>query len=128
MKKIAFFVFALTLCLALASCSQQKGGDEADRILAESAALEEEAEAAEPVSIIGSWDCRGYVYTFKEDNTGTYNLPGNTVMKLTYEATADTLSILFDGNTTPNVCVYTIQDGTLTVKDSFGNDVKYVKK
>ena len=49
-------------------------------------------------------------------------------MECTYEVDGDKLSILYKGNTAPFETTYKIDGNTLTIKDSFGSDVKYTRK
>ena len=77
--------------------------------------------------LIGSWDHSGYVYTFNEDKTGNYEFSG-TKMEFTYEDDGTTLSILFEGNTSPMELEYKIEGKKLIIVDSFGSDVEYTKK
>ena len=77
--------------------------------------------------IIGSWELDGFVYTFYEDNTGEYELFGET-MKFTYEIDDKQVSLLFEGYNSPIVCDYRIEDDTLIIIDSFGSEVKYKKQ
>ena len=80
-------------------------------------------------SIIGSWEYKsgGYVYKFNKDETGSYTA-GNVVMKFTYKDDGKKVSILYSGNTTSSDYEYKIEGNKLIIKDSFGNDVEYVKK
>lgn len=78
-------------------------------------------------ALIGSWECAGYTYTFREDGTGSY-AAGGAEMTFTYEAGGWDLSILFTGNTAPMVTTYRIEGSSLIVKDSFGSEVTYTAK
>ena len=78
-------------------------------------------------SIVGSWVHDSYVYTFNSDNTGSYNASG-TKMEFTYEDNGSTVSILYKGNTAASDYDYKIEGKKLIIKDSFGNDVEYIKK
>ena len=66
-------------------------------------------------------------YTFNEDKTGGYTFSGST-NKFTYEDNGKTLTISYENANVPNEFDYTIENGTLTIKDSFGEDVVYKKK
>lgn len=79
------------------------------------------------ITIVGSWDHEGWVYTFKDDNTGSYSLSGSS-MEFTYEDKGTELSILFKGNTAPLVLPYKIEDKKLIITDSFGEEVIYTRK
>ena len=81
-------------------------------------------------SIVGSWagkDASSYVYKFNKDKTGSY-----TAFKVetpfTYEDDGKTVSILYSGSSTPLLLDYKIEGKELTIKDSFGSDIVYVKK
>ena len=78
-------------------------------------------------SIVGSWKHDNYTYTFKEDNTGNYDIGGKK-MKFTYQDDGKKVSILYTGNTTGSTYEYRIEGNKLIIKDSFGNDVEYIKK
>ena len=116
LKSLAILT-ALLLVISLAAC----GG---------STAPAADAPAADTASIVGSWEYEGggFIYTFNEDGTGTYDLGGGSVMNFTYEATDSELSILYDGNTEPMVLEYVLSGTVLNVKDSFGSDTIYNKK
>ncbi len=77
--------------------------------------------------IIGSWKHSGYVYTFNEDKTGSYTAYGSE-MKFTYEDDGKKVKILYNGNTIPGTYEYRIEGDKLIIKDSFGNDLEYIKK
>ena len=77
--------------------------------------------------IIGSWAHGNYVYTFNSDKTGDYSY-GETKMEFTYEDNGDELEILYTGNTVAGKFAYKIKGKKLIIKDSFGNDVEYIKK
>ena len=76
--------------------------------------------------IVGTWDYDGFVYTFNKDKTGTYDLMGQ-VINFTYEAKDDVLQITRTDETEPYEMQYRIEDNKLIVKDSFGEDVTYIK-
>lgn len=78
-------------------------------------------------TLVGSWKHGSYVYTFKEDKTGTYNA-GGTEMEFTYKDDGKKVSILYKGNTSPLELEYKIEGKKLTIKDSFGSDVEYERK
>lgn len=78
-------------------------------------------------SIVGTWVHDGYVYKFNEDNTGSYTAFDN-VLEFTYEDKGDKVSILYKGNTASADFEYKIEKDTLTIKDSFDNDVIYKRK
>ena len=49
-------------------------------------------------------------------------------MNFTYEDKETEISILYNGNTTASTLEYKIEGKKLTIKDSFGSDVVYIKK
>ena len=78
-------------------------------------------------TIIGSWEHGSYIYTFNKDKTGNYEAYGNK-MEFTYEDDGKKVTILYTGNTTPSSYEYHIEGKKLIIKDSFDNDVEYIKK
>ena len=79
------------------------------------------------VTLVGKWAHDDYVYNFKEDKTGSYTAFG-TELKFTYEDKGDKIAFRYDGNTEDLVLEYKIEGKTLTIKDSFGEDVEYIRK
>ena len=82
--------------------------------------------------IVGSWAGDGsyssFVYTFKEDGTGSYSVAG-AEMKFKYEDNqGKSVKITYDGNTTGSTYEYRIDGNKLIIKDSFGSEVTYVRK
>lgn len=80
--------------------------------------------------LVGEWQYEsgsGYVYTFNEDKTCSYEAFG-TKMECTYEDDGTKVSILYKGNTVASTFEYKIEGDTLTIKDSFGQDVVYKRK
>ena len=90
--------------------------------------LENVKPAADP--IVGVWyseDFYGaFVYTFKQDGTGSYDAAG-TDMPFTYTAADGKLSIQYEDVDVPWETQFTVADGKLTVKDDLGEDVVYTK-
>ena len=78
-------------------------------------------------SIIGSWADGSYTYTFNEDGTGNYAYDG-TKMEFTYEDNGKEVTILYNGNTISTTYAYRIEGKKFIIKDSFGNDIEYIKK
>ena len=70
----------------------------------------------------------------KQNNQSTFiahndNASHKTYVKYwTYEDDGTKVTILYNGDTASSTYEYTIEGNTLTIKDSFGNDVKYVKQ
>ena len=86
----------------------------------------------EKPSIVGEWkveseDNYDFRYIFNEDGTGRYVYPGSE-LRFTYEDKGDRIVIVFDGNTVESEFEYRIEDNTLIIKDSFGQDVRYNKQ
>lgn len=107
-KKILFGLVALIAMVTLVGCDSSKNDK----------------------GLVGSWeykDSSGYIYKFNDDLTGSYTAFG-TEMKFTYEDKGDKVSILYDGNTMSSEFEYKIENNQLTIKDSFGSDVIYVRK
>ena len=78
-------------------------------------------------SIVGKWEQSGYIYTFNEDNSCSYDAMG-TLMKCTYEIDGDKISIMYTDSTVPFETTYSIDGNKLNVIDSFGNDTIYTRK
>lgn len=84
-----------------------------------------EISSADSGVLVGSWaHSSGYTYTFLADGTGSYGL-GDASMDFTYEVDGDQLSILYVGSTSPFVTTFRIEDNTLIILDSFGNEIPY---
>ena len=79
--------------------------------------------------IVGQWkyNSGSYIYTFKEDGTGSYEYLGSK-MEFTYTLDGNKISILYNGSTSPFESEYSIDGNTLNIKDSFGNDTLYTKQ
>ena len=103
---------------------------EAETEEAATQAQAEPAADAEGSPLIGSWEYEemaGFTYTFNADGTGKYDIMGE-VMNFTYTDNGDSFTMTYDDMDTPTTLDYVIEGDTLTVKDSFGTDVRYVKK
>ena len=59
--------------------------------------------------------------------TGSYTA-GGTEMKFTYEDDGEEVTITYEGNTKSSIYSYKVEDNKLIIKDSFGNEVEYLKK
>jgi len=154
MKRISIISIAIILCIiltaALTGCSGGKTATEADKteaaqateaaetVAETTAATEaEKTEAAteaetesEKSPLVGSWDYEelsGFVYTFNEDGTGKYDVFGE-VMNFTYTDKGDSIEFHYEDVDAPTTLDYSIDGDTLTIKDSAGADVKYIKK
>lgn len=77
--------------------------------------------------LVGKWAYGSYVYEFKEDKTGTYDVSGS-MMNFTYEDKGTKISFLYTGNTVPMELEYRIEGNKLIIKDSFGKDVEYTRQ
>ena len=85
-------------------------------------------------SIVGTWNyyngsttSNDIYYTFEKGGNGSYTYSGNT-RSFTYEDRGTKVIIKYDGDTQSSEFDYSISDGTLTIKDSFGSDVIYKRK
>ena len=85
-------------------------------------------------SLVGTWNyvnsgnvSDSIYYTFDKGNTGSYTYSGST-MNFKYEDRGTKVIITYEGNTSSNEYDYSISDGVLTIKDSYGSDVTYKKK
>ncbi len=80
-------------------------------------------------TIVGQWNHEngGYTYTFNEDGSGAYAY-GENKMEFTYTVDGDKISILYKGNTSPFETSFILEDDTLNIKDSLGNDTIYKRK
>jgi len=85
-------------------------------------------------SIVGTWNyykdgktSNDINYNFEKGNTGSYTYAGNT-RNFTYEDRGTKIIIKYDGDTNSSEYDYSISDGTLTIKDSFGSNVTYKRK
>lgn len=105
-KNFLVSILLLTLCLVLVGCGKDDGKTK-----------------KEP-TIIGKWANSGFVYTFNEDKTCSYDVYG-TIMKCTYEIDGDKISILYDGSTASFDTTYSIDGDKLNIIDSFGEDTIY---
>lgn len=84
--------------------------------------------------IVGTWNYydgkntnSNIYYTFKEDMTGSYTFSGAS-RNFTYKDDGKTVTIKYEKDTNAGKYDYKIDKGILTIKDSFGSDVKYKKK
>ena len=85
-------------------------------------------------SIVGTWEYydngstrSDMYYTFNKNNTGSYTYYTD-IKQFTYEDRGNKVVISYEGATSPNEFDYSIENGILTIKDSFGSDVKYKRK
>lgn len=79
--------------------------------------------------IIGSWrwdSSTEYIYTFHKDGTGAYTY-GGQVLPFDYIDNGDSVSIQYPNSTAPNVFRYHINGVVLSIEDSFGQYVTYIK-
>lgn len=65
-------------------------------------------------------------YEFKEKGKGGYTFAGET-KSFTYKDDGKKVTLSYEGTTAPSEYEYKIEKDTLTIKDSFGNDVVYKK-
>ena len=90
---------------------------------------EPETPADPAKAIVGQWKYKSgnYVYTFKDDGTGSYDAAG-TLMEFTYEIDGENLSILYSGSSAPFKTTFSINGKELDVKDSNGNSTIYIRQ
>ena len=88
----------------------------------------------EKITIVGTWNyfinetvVNEIYYEFNKDNTGKYSFYGSE-KTFTYEDKGKEIIIKNDDDTNSNKFEYKIVDGTLTLKDNFGDEAKYKKK
>lgn len=130
--KVLALVLAAFSITAFAGCGNDDSSDSASSSPA-SAAVSTDSEST-PVSgdsLVGVWEAKDYAgiaYTFNEDGSGQYDLMGN-IMRLNYTTKDGKITIEFLEEGMSSVTLsYTLDGDTLDIKDSFGNDVYYVKK
>lgn len=82
--------------------------------------------------IIGTWEYEGglkAIYVFEEDGKGTYTLGTDAAkQEITYTKDDKKIAITYGNSTVPFETEYKVEDDTLIIMDSFGNEVKYKKK
>ena len=83
--------------------------------------------------LIGTWKndttIKGYefIYTFKEDGTGNYNVAG-TIMNFTYNVDGNKISFKYtDEDMETWDTTYSVDGDTLNIKDSNNEDTLYKK-
>ncbi|MBE6737131.1 MAG: hypothetical protein E7566_00535 [Ruminococcaceae bacterium] len=124
LKLIALILCLLFVASLMVACN--KDNDKKAETQDTTAIVETTTETPKEAGLVGSWvseDMPDYVYVFNADGTGTYS-----VLKFTYEDLGEKISILFDGNTVASEFEYTIEGNKLTLIDSFGEPVVYIKK
>ena len=128
LKALALVMCAILVVFAFAACGG-KTETPTEKAAAADSEKADDAGKATAGAIVGSWEYvdGGYTYTFNKDGTGNYKA-GETVMEFTYEDLGDKVSILYTGNTVASEYAYTISGDTLSIEDSFGEKVEYVKK
>ena len=151
MKKISIIAITLAVlcfvtCAVLTGCSGDNGATASDQTEAAQATQADTTEAAAATDapateaettadsnaspLIGTWDYEdlsGVSYTFNADGTGEYELLGE-VMSFTYTDNGDSVEILYADVDGPSALDYRIDGNVLIIKDSFGEDVKYIKE
>lgn len=85
-------------------------------------------------SIVGVWNyyngsstSKDIYYTFNKDKTGSYTFAGSS-REFKYTDDGKKVTITYDGDTGSSEFEYSIDKNILTIKDSFGSDVKYKRK
>ena len=74
-------------------------------------------------SIVGKWAYDSLIFEFNEDKTCSYD--GN---KCTYTVDGNKLSILYEGDEEPFETTFRIEDNKFIMKDSFDEEVTYIRK
>lgn len=120
-------VSVLTVLWALAGCNNNDSEPQ-ESAAASGVSAQSVTESADP--IVGQWQSEelpDYVYTFRADGTGQYDMSGN-ILDLTYttEEGKITISFLVEGYT-PVTLNYELKDEKLNIRDSFGKDTFYVR-
>ena len=118
--KRTFRIMAAVLCLsvmlfAFTACSKKEEASE---------------ETPDTAPIVGTWEYEyssDMYYTFNEDGTGSYYFVSGE-MKFTYEDDGEAVTLHYETATEPSVYKYTIEDDVLSIEDSLGEYVKYIKK
>ena len=144
---ILFCMLCILVCGSFAGCSDSndKSADptKTQATISSSTEAAEATEAPQPVTdaqaettadsnrspLVGTWEYEegGFSYTFNADGTGTYDVFGE-VMNFAYTDNGDSFAMTFEDADAPTTLAYSIDGNTLTVKDSVGSDVKYIKK
>ena len=83
-------------------------------------------------ALVGKWYANGnhnyYFYQFNEDGTGLYGYGDyEEGMKFTYTDNSDSVIIKYDGKDNELDFKYKIEEDTLTIEDSIGQEVIYKK-
>ena len=117
MKKSLISIIAVALCIlftasALCACGDTSGDEDEGK-----------------TNLVGSWEYEsgGYIYTFSEDGTGNYDA-GGTVMEFNYTDKSNSIEFSYEDTTESSTYEYRIEGDALYIKDSLGNDVKYIRK
>ena len=127
-RKLSLF---LMLILLISLCSACGGADEpqqTDSPQTTPVVSEDTVPYKEP-AIIGSWIWDGnteYIYTFQKDGTGSY-IYGGQELTFDYVDNGDHVSIQYPNSSEPNIFHYSITGVVLSIEDSFGQYVTYIK-
>ena len=75
--------------------------------------------------IVGVWEYEGggYIYEFKADGTGTYTII-DSVLTFTYTIEGNVVTLVYEDDV-PLEVEFELNGDSLTMKDSFGNDIIY---
>ena len=80
--------------------------------------------------LVGQWRSANrpnYVYTFRSDSTGQYDMAGK-ILKLTYSTDNGKITFRYlEEGYSPVTLDYVLEGDSLNIKDSFGSDTFYQK-
>lgn len=130
MKRRMIGVIALTLSVllsvfCLAGCGDSKSTD------SKTETTKVETEEVKDSVLVGTWDANeaeGAAYVFDKDGTGKWDM-SDYAMNFTYVDNGTTVEITYEGSSETQTWEYTIEDNTLTMKDTdTGTVLTYTKK
>lgn len=119
----------LSLCFLLLPLCACGGSDSADTPPSQTPVSTESSIPYTEPAIIGSWVWDGgwdYTYHFHGDGTGSYTY-GDQEMLFDYTDNGDHVVIQYRDVTEPNVFRYEVNGTVLSIEDSFGQYVTYLK-
>lgn len=123
MKKKLLILLVLCCGLLLVGCNN-KTSDKKDN-----KNKKETTEKENKNLLVGKWEYEtgGFIYTFNEDKTGSYDTGGQK-LEFTYKTEGDKLYITYTDTEGTFDTTYKIKGNVLVIKDSLNEDVKYLKK
>lgn len=128
MKKKLLIILVLCCGLILVGCNNKTTKKDKNEPKKEEKTKKDKKDKKESNSIVGQWEYEeGYfVYTFNEDKTGSYEAQGSG-LKFTYAINGNKITFTYDDNKLFET-EFRIEGNTLIVKDSGGQELKYIKK